>query len=301
VKPASVSVIIPVLNGAHTIGDTLRSLAKQLPRPDHWETIVVDNGSTDGTVELVERLGVVLLHETTRGAAAARNRGLRAAGGEIVMFCDADTVLTRRWLAELSAAFDDPAVTLAAGRIVCYPPKTGPERYLAASGVYDVERAVCRPWFPLAPSGNMAVRRTAALAVGGFDEAMLTAEDADFCYRVLGAFPGTIAYRADAMLFHRSRPTDAELRRQAWVYGEGVARLYLRYPDVLPWDLRRVLLVACRTFGRGSLPLLLTAGRLLRIVPDEKVEFAVYHRLWTWWFWCGFFRLYYARQTAAAR
>jgi glycosyltransferase involved in cell wall biosynthesis len=296
----SVSVVIPVLNGAHTIGDTLRSLARQVPLRGFCETIVVDNGSTDGTLELVEELGVRLLHATTRGAAAARNAGLRAARGDIVVCCDADTILTRRWLVEMTAAFDDAAVTLAAGRIVCYPPKTGAERYLATSGVYDVERAVCRPWFPLAPSGNMAVRRTAALAVGGFDEAMLSAEDADFCYRVLCAYPGEIAYRADAMLFHRSRPTAAELRRQAWVYGEGVARLYRRYPDILPWDLRRVLLLAARTAGRGVLPPLLAAGRLMRIVPNEKVEFAVYHRLWTWWFWCGFLRLYYS-QPAAAR
>jgi len=165
--------------------------------------------------------------------------------------------------------------------------------------VYDVERSVCRPWFPLAPSGNMAVRRMAALAVGGFDEAMLSAEDADFCYRVLRAYPGEIAYRAGAMLFHRSRPTAAELRRQAWVYGEGVARLYLRYPDILPWNPRRVLLLAARSAGRAVLPPLLAAGRLLHIVPPEKVEFAVYHRLWNWWFWRGFLRHYYSPLAAA--
>lgn len=298
-KPASVSVVIPVLNGAHTIGDTLRSLLNQAPVDARHETIVVDNGSTDGTVDLVASFGVMLLHVATRGAAAARNAGLRAASGEVVLFCDADTVLTRRWLAEMVAAFDDPGVTLAAGRIVCYPPKTGAERYLSACGVYDVERAVARPWFPLAPSGNMGVRRAAALAVGGFDEAMLTAEDADFCYRVRLAYTGAIAYRPAAVLFHRSRPSNAELRRQAWVYGEGVARLYLRYPDVLPWDLRRVALVALRAAGRGVLPLLLACGRLVRIVPSHKLEFAVYHRLWTWWFWCGFFRLYYARPPTA--
>lgn len=295
---ASVSVVIPVLNGAHTIGGTLQSLARQVPLAGFCETIVVDNGSTDGTVELVERLGVRLLHAKTRGAAAARNVGLHAAQGDIVVCCDADTVLTRRWLIELVAAFDDPAITLAAGRIVCYPPKTGPERYLATSGVYDVERAVCRPWFPLAPSGNMAVRRIAALAVGGFDEAMLSAEDADFCYRVLRAFPGTIAYRAGAMLFHRSRPTAAELRRQAWVYGEGVARLYRRYPEILPWDVRRIVLLGARTAGRSVLPGLLAAGRLVRLVPADRVEFAVYHRLWTWWFWRGFLRLYYSQPAA---
>jgi hypothetical protein len=127
---------------------------------------------------------------------------------------------------------------------------------------------------------------------------MITAEDADFCHRLMCVYPAPIAYRAGAVLFHRSRPSTAELRRQAWVYGEGVARLYLRYPEILPWDLRRVLLVAARTSGRAVHPWILAAGRLLRLVPADKVEFATYHRLWTWWFWCGFFRFYYRGEAA---
>jgi glycosyltransferase involved in cell wall biosynthesis len=300
--PPAVSVVIPVLNGAHTIGGTLRSLQSQALDGTHAETIVVDNGSTDASADVVRGFNVTLLHEPKRGASAARNRGLQVARGEIVAFCDADTLLTRRWLVELLGAFDDPAVTLAAGQIVCYPPQTAAERYLAQCGVYDVERAVQRPLFPLAPSGNMAVRRAAALEVGGFDEAMPTAEDADFAHRVLLRHPGPIAYRSGAMLFHRSRPSAAELRRQAWVYGEGVARLYRRYPEILPWDARRVLLVASKTVGRGALPLGLALGQWLRIVSPARVEFSVYNRLWTWWFWCGFFRLYYGNQrTGSAR
>ena len=295
----SVSVVIPVLNGAHTIGATLRSLADQ--RVDATrETIVVDNGSTDDTVNVVSAFDVRLLHAATPGAAAARNRGLRAATGDVVLFCDADVVLTRRWLPEMVAAFEDPSVMLAAGRIVCYPPKTGAERYLANCGVYDVERATERKYFPLAPSGNMGVRREAALAVDGFDESMLSAEDADFCHRVMRVYPGPIAYRPNAMVFHRSRQSDAELRRQASFYGEGVARLYVRYPEILPWHLGVVGLVALRTAGRAALPLLLGAGRLLRTVPYSKVEFAVYDRSWTWWFWRGFFRFYYSQSRVAS-
>lgn len=294
---SSVSTVIPVFNGAHTIGATLDALSKQVG--GRREVIVVDNGSTDDTAAVVARFpGVRLLHEPTRGAAAARNCGLRGTSADVVAFCDADTIPTRRWLVEMLAAFDDPEVMLAAGQIVCYPPKTPAERYLAASGVYDVERAVCRPVFPLAPSGNMAVRRSAALAVDGFDETMITAEDADFCHRVMMKYPAPIAYCAGAVLFHRSRPSAAELRRQAWVYGEGVARLYRRYPELLPWDVRRILLVAVRSAGRAVLPAILSAGHRLRLVPDRTVEFASYHRLWTWYFWCGFFRLYYRGEAA---
>ena len=294
-KPASVSIVIPVLNGAHTIGATLRSLAGQSVDAVR-ETIVVDNGSTDDTVKVVQQFaGVRLLHQATRGAAAARNCGLRAATGEVLLFCDADVVLTRHWLSQMVAAFDDPGVTLAAGRIVCYPPQTAAERYLATCGVYDVARASERPYFPVAPSGNMGVRRTAALAVGGFDESMLSAEDADFCHRVMQRYPGPIAYRPKAMVFHRSRPSDAELRRQAAFYGEGVARLYVRYPDILPWHLGHVCLVGLRTAERAVWPLVLRAGERLRLVHQRKVEFAVYDRLWTWWFWRGFLRFYYQR------
>lgn len=85
-----VSVIIPAYNAAQTIRATLDSLVGQA-----GEIIVVDDGSTDGTADLVagEYPGVVLLRQENRGVSAARNSGMAAATGDYIAFVDADDVL----------------------------------------------------------------------------------------------------------------------------------------------------------------------------------------------------------------
>lgn len=288
----SISVIIPVLNGAKTIAGTLGALATQAGVPAQTEIIVVDNGSTDDTREVVQQFDVTLLDEQKRGPSAARNRGLHAATGNVIAHLDADTMPTRNWLAELTGAFDDPGVVIAGGRVLGYPPRTAAERFMTAHGIWEPENNIFRPVFPFVPSLNLAVRRDAALAVGGWDEDMLTGEDVDFSHRILKQFPTTIAYRPKAILFHQHRQTDDELRTQAWTYGEGGAQMYRRYPDAVSWDLAKTLHVGKLLVTRGAAPLVYSAGRLFGLSSAKRVELARYHRLWTWWWWRGFFSMY---------
>jgi cellulose synthase/poly-beta-1,6-N-acetylglucosamine synthase-like glycosyltransferase len=288
----TVTVVVPVRNGAATIGDTLAGLAGQAAWPPGYELLVVDNGSTDATREIVRARGVTCVDEPTPGVSAVRNRGLRLARGEVLAFLDADTVPSRRWLAALASPFADPEVVIAAGRTLAYPLRTSAERYVAASGLFDSERAVSRTPFPFAPGLNMAVRREAALAVGGWAEDLLAGEDVDFSFRLLRNWDATIVYRPDAVLFHRHRSTDESLRRQAWSYGDGAARLYRRYPDVINWGPAQKARVAGRLAARTAAPAALTVGRAVRRVSPERVEFAAYHRLWTWAFWRGFASAY---------
>jgi glycosyltransferase involved in cell wall biosynthesis len=96
-----VSVIVPVLNGESCISDCLRSLLQlEYPR-ERLEIIVVDNGSTDGTLELVRRFPVRLIHEYKPGSYAARNAGVRLAKGEILAFTDADCIVESNWIQEI--------------------------------------------------------------------------------------------------------------------------------------------------------------------------------------------------------
>lgn len=286
----SVSVVVPVLNGEATIGDMLRAITACSPRPTQLEIIVVDNGSTDATPEIASRYeGVTLLAEPRRGAAAARNTGLRHAAGEVILHCDADTLPTLRWIAELASRFIDPQVNLAAGRTLNFPPTTPAERYLAGFQLYDAEVNINRPVLPFAASMNMAVRRSAALAIGGWNEEMMTSEDVDFCTRVLARYPAAICYAPNAVLFHRNRSSDAALKRQAWSYGEGVADTYRRYPDVVPWGGVQYAQLTRNLISRSLAPLWWRARSAFSTGDRNEAERASYHRMWTWWFWRGFF------------
>ena len=95
-EPILASAIVPVYNGAHCLPRCLESLRKQThPRV---EIVVVDDGSTDGTPDLVKAPARLLSTGGRRGAGAARNVGARAASGEVLFFTDADVVAPPEWI-----------------------------------------------------------------------------------------------------------------------------------------------------------------------------------------------------------
>jgi mycofactocin glycosyltransferase len=290
----SASIVIPAYNAEATIGDTLRALLNQVHEPSDVELIVVDNGSSDTTREVVRRFpAITLLSESTRGPAAARNRGLHRASKDVVVHLDADTLPARTWLRNLLTPFSSPATVIAAGRTLCFTPMTGVERYIAGAGLYETERAITRLPFPFAPSLNMAVRRSAALAVGGWTEQLATAEDVDFSHRILKRYPGKIAYAREAVLFHRVRSTPAQLVALAQSYGQGAARMYLRYPEEVQWDFLKTAKTNARIAIRAVESGVLGLGRALALTSAAKAEFSHYHFIWSRHFARGFYNVYY--------
>src|SRR5207249_12236510 len=112
------SVVIPTRNRRATLTALLERVG---PQTAGAEVVVVDNGSTDGTPELLRpleaqgRLRVV--HEPTPGATRARNAGARAARGDVLPFVDDDALPADSWLAALLAPFANPRVAAAGGRV----------------------------------------------------------------------------------------------------------------------------------------------------------------------------------------
>jgi cellulose synthase/poly-beta-1,6-N-acetylglucosamine synthase-like glycosyltransferase len=282
------SVVVPVRNGADTIGDLLSALIHQADAPRDLAVIVVDNGSTDATADVVGNFPVTYLRQPTPGPSAARNRGLWAARGEVVVFVDADTVPTRRWLAEMIAPFADPAFVVAGGHAIDYRATTPAQRFMAQLGARRLEYDFFRGRIPYVAGESMAVRRAALMEIGGWDESLRTAEDLDVCVRLVRRYGCRVVQRTGAVLFTRRRSTFEALLRQAWDYGQGLGQARLRYPDVIPLGTSRCLSLAWTLAVRRSKASILPAGHSLGLTSAERADFARHHWAWSKAFWGGF-------------
>lgn len=222
------SVVVPVHDGAATIGECLRALTSQTPRDLAYEVIVVDDGSTDATAAIVESTGVRLVQQPQSGAGAARNTGWRTATGSWIAFTDADCVPSRSWLRELVAAVDrsggeDPCFG-AAGRTIGHRSATPAARYADLAGALDARRHLAHPVYPFAPTANVMYRRDALDAVGGFDERYVTYEAADLHTRLREHTGGDAVFAPRAVVLHRHRATWGDYWRQQRAYGRGYAQ-----------------------------------------------------------------------------
>jgi len=229
----AVSVVLPVHDARDTLPEQLRALGDQhLDQP--WELVVVDNGSTDGSGALARaacagRDGwrVVDAHDG-RGAAYARNTGVTAARGDLLLFCDADDVVGDGWLSTLVAALG--SADLVAGRWEL--------RRLNAPWVQrtrppiqqDGLQSFAPPWLPHAGAGNLGFARTLFEKVGPFDEGLIALEDTDFCFRAQLA-GHQLVYAHDAVVHVRLRADLRGMYRQMRAYGEGTVVLHRRFAE----------------------------------------------------------------------
>jgi glycosyltransferase involved in cell wall biosynthesis len=231
VKPL-VSFVIPVLNGERDIARCLLSIRQlQFPR-EAYELLIMDNGSTDGTHQILCRLQCAFEVVPQVNVSTLRNRGAMTAGGEYVAFIDADMELPPCWLEKALAGFEDQRV-VASG---CFPGI--PEDATWVQRTWNLQRR-CRqsavdptpvPWLG---SANLIVRRDAFLAVGGFNEDLPTAEDVDLCYRL--AHQGTVLHNPAMAAIHWGEDPDLQTfwRKEVW---RGIGNLKGVLSHGFRWD-----------------------------------------------------------------
>lgn len=214
------SVVIAAYNARRWIPEQLEALVRQR-WAGSWEVIVADNGSTDGTADLVERLArseprISLVDASQqRGAAHARNRGVAAARGRRIAFCDADDVVADGWVAAMGDALErSPFVTGPQEHEHLNPPWLhGVYGNVSARSLQTFEGI-----FPFGPTANLGIRRDVFERLGGFDESIADFEDMDLCLRAW--LDGVVLEFVPAAVVHyRYRDSLRGLWRQAITYG----------------------------------------------------------------------------------
>src|SRR5438067_50241 len=224
-----ISVVVCTYNGSRTLRDCLEAVGRL--RYPNYETIVVDDGSTDGASDIAAQYDVRLIRTENRGLSAARNLGWQSATGELVAYIDDDAWPDPDWLTYLALTF------LKAD----YAGVGGPNIPVADDG----ETAACVAGAPGAPAHvllsnseaehvpgcNMAFRKSWLEAIGGFDPQFRQAgDDVDICWRTREQ-GGKLGFSPAAMVWHHYRRTVREYWKQQMGYGKAEAMLERKWPE----------------------------------------------------------------------
>ncbi|MGH7860040.1 MAG: glycosyltransferase, partial [Candidatus Binatia bacterium] len=223
-----VSVVICAYNAERTMEACLDSLLELDYRP--LEIIVIDDGSTDGTLEISERYPFRVIHQTNRGLSAARNAGIEAATGDIVAFTDSDFVDDPQWLSYLVGAMERNGWVAAGGPNLPPPEEERVASCVAAAPGGPTHVLVDDEIAEHVPGCNMAFRRDVLRAIGGFDVRYTAAgDDVDLCWRLQDE-GWAIGFSPAAIVWHFRRNTVGAYLRQQRGYGKAEAMLYEKHP-----------------------------------------------------------------------
>jgi len=260
------SIVIPLFNRAELTRQCLTALAA-VTDDVPFEVILVDNGSSDGTAQLLGELSgnlQVIRNEENLGFARACNQGAAAAHGRNLVFLNNDTIPLRGWLRALVDAIDARPDCSVVGSKLLYPDGT----IQHAGVVFNHSRQACHLYahlpgdfapanrareFQVVTAACMLVRREAFEAAGGFDEGFRNSfEDVDLCLRIREQ-GGRVLYEPKSVLFHLESQSEG---RHAHDSVNGV-RLAKRWRHVSLADQARTLLadgMAVRSSGLDDHP-----------------------------------------------
>ena len=269
VKVPKFSLLIPTFNRKRLLQRCLEAATSQ-DYPD-YEVIVIDDASTDGTAEMVCRFFPQVRHlrqKVNQGPAAARNRGIREATGELIAFTDDDCLLPSDFLSRLAAGYQEYPEVAGVGGYLDPPAELLRTNLWARYEFYvthQVYRAGSEPYLggvdcPAGGTNSMSYRRKVLEEVGGFDESFPFAggEDTDLKWRVVSR--GYSLLYVPVRVIHLRSYSLRNFWRQYQTHGRGVVHFERKHKGHPPTYLRMIL--------RGGVRLLRWGRDLFRLGPE---------------------------------
>ncbi|EAZ92849.1 glycosyltransferase family 2 protein [Crocosphaera chwakensis] len=222
-----ISIVIPTYNRPERLKTCLESISCLYYPQEHFEVIIVDDGSKEPLNSAVEPyqnlLNITLIRQTNAGPAKARNTGANAATGQYLAFTDDDCTLDKNWLLALENSFSKTSNALLGGKTINALPDNlySSASQLLIDYLYDYynQKSAQATFFA---SNNFALSRDLFEKVGQFDVTfpLAAGEDREFCDRWL--FQGySLHYVPEAIIYHSHHLSLAKFWRQHFNYGCG--------------------------------------------------------------------------------
>lgn len=231
----SVSVVIPAYNSEKTISQAIKAVLGQ-DFDGTIELIVVDDGSSDKTAEIVQSFpNVQSINQENQGPASARNLGAQKANGEIVFFTDSDCVPHVSWISTMLAHFSDPSIAAVRGSYGIANPESLLARCVHEEILY---RHRFLPRYPkVFGSYNVGIRKRVIDEIGGFNTGYRHAsgEDNDLSYRILSA-GYKILFEPKALVDHYHPTSLKKYLKEQYRHGFWRVKMYFAHPHMARGD-----------------------------------------------------------------
>jgi glycosyltransferase involved in cell wall biosynthesis len=225
------SLIIPAYNAARTLGGCLRSAFDQTLPMEHYEVIVVDDGSADDTAQIARQFPARLIQQRNQGPAAARNAGAHHAMGEILIFTDSDCELDREFLRNMVKPFERSDVMGVQGTY-----RTRQTEFMARFGQLEIEtryqQMSRQQYIDFIGTYAAAYRRDLFISQGGFDTQfpLASGEDTEFSYK-LHKEGHNLVFNPAAFVYHQHPTSLRHYLRVKFYRGYWRVRLYSLHPE----------------------------------------------------------------------
>ena len=209
----TVSIIIPMYNSEDYIEACIESIFSINYPQDKFEVIIVDNGSTDQSLEIVKRYPVKVISCPEGNISKVRNVGATIAKGNIFAFVDSDCAVGNGWLSAAVEILSRPGV-VATGSGYKLPQNA---TWIEKAWLYEskIEERLVK----LIPCGNFIVNAVAFNEIGGFNESLITCEDADICERLINkGYQIVNSTRVESVHLRNPKTLPAFFRKEIW-YG----------------------------------------------------------------------------------
>lgn len=232
-----ISVIVPAYNSQRFIDKCIEALLNQTIKPENYEVIIVDDGSTDGTGDIVKGYPVNYIRQNNSGPATARNKGAKKAKGDIILFTDSDCVAETNWIEEMAKPFEDTEVVAVKGAyrtnqnsiVAMFVQLEFGERFEMLKKVESID---------MVDTYSAGYRKRTFLQLSGFDVSFPVAnnEDTELSYR-MSKLGFRMVFNPNAVVYHLNHPDSIKkyARLKFW-RGYWRMAVYRKFPGKIVKD-----------------------------------------------------------------